>query len=32
VYVYLLFLSSISAELGRHWLNEHHALLLPIPW
>ncbi|MBI3863488.1 MAG: hypothetical protein HY290_16475 [Planctomycetia bacterium] len=31
-YVYLLFLSSLTAELGRHWFNEHHALLLPIPW
>jgi hypothetical protein len=31
-FVYLLFLSSITAEFGRHWLNEHHALLLPIPW
>jgi hypothetical protein len=31
-FVYLLFLSSITAEFGRHWLNEHHALLLPLPW
>lgn len=31
-YVYLLYLSSQTAELGRHWFNEHHPLLLPIPW
>ncbi len=31
-FIYLLFLSSITAEFGRHWLNQHHALLLPIPW
>lgn len=31
-YVYLLFLSSVTAEFGRHWLNQYHALLLPVPW
>ena len=30
-FVYLLFLSSITAEFGRHWFNQYHALLLPIP-
>lgn len=31
-FVYLLFLSSMTAEFGRHWLNQYHSLLLPIPW
>lgn len=32
LYVYLLFLSGSTAEFGRHWLNQYHALLLPLPW
>jgi hypothetical protein len=31
-YVYLLSLTPLTGELGRHFFDQHHPLLLPVPW